>query len=330
MTQVFSNFIGIDVSKDKIDVYSTETKKHFVVKNTTREIRHAFFRGFTRDNTLVVIENTGGYERTCIEALMKLGYKIHRANNNKVYHITKGRGKKAKTDKIDARALANYGWLVHNDPDKKKELELYQPLTENQETLRQLAFFIGNIKRFNAGMKNRRQSPGCEQIKKFCKKIIDFLQDELKDLQKTIEDHINSDETIKAKYELLMQYKGVGKATAMDLVAFLPELGSISKKGIAAIAGLAPIANDSGKRTGYRTTRGGGRMLIKRAMFLAALTACRHNKIIFEYYTKKTGEGKKKMVAMTACMRKMLIHLNAIAKKGENTLDEEGEKTCKE
>ncbi len=314
MANAFSYFIGIDVSKDKIDVYSSETKQHFVVGNTAREIRHALFRGFNRDNTLVVIENTGGYERTCIETLSRLGFQIHRANNNSVKHFCKYKKVKAKTDKVDACMLALYGETANADP--KETLAIYKPLTESQETLRQLAFFMGNIKRFSAGMKNRHQSPGCEQIKEFCKRIIDFLQDELKDLQKSIETHINSDESIKKKYDLLMEYKGIGKATAMELIAFLPELGTINKNGIASMAGLAPIANDSGQKKGYRTTKGGGRALVKRAMFLAALSAVRFNKTLFEYYTKKTSEGKKKMVAMTACMRKMLIHLNAITKRG--------------
>lgn len=318
----FNFFIGIDVSKDKIDVYSTATDKHYEIKNTKREIRHAFFKEFkklNREENLIVIENTGGYERDCIEVLLKLGYNIHRANNNKVYHITKGRGKKAKTDKIDAKALARYGWLVHNDPDKKAELELYKPLSDNQETLRQLSFFLIKLKKFNAGMKNRRTSPGCDNIQKACEKIIDFMKDEIKNLELELKEKIFEDEEVKKKYELLIQYKGVGKATAMELISLLPELGTISNKAVSSMAGLAPRANDSGKYNGYRTTKGGGRLLIKQALFLASLSAVRFNKTLFEYYSKKISEGKRKMVVMTACMRKMVVHLNAITKKGYMT-----------
>ena len=130
MTNSFLYFIGIDVSKDKVDIFSTETSSHFTVKNTKKAIREAFFKGFDREKTLVILENTGGYEKVCIETLTTIGFKIHRANNNKVKNFIRYSGVKAKTDKCDAKSLADYGRCTYLDPEKRKFLVIYEPLTK--------------------------------------------------------------------------------------------------------------------------------------------------------------------------------------------------------
>lgn len=247
-----------------------------------------------------------------------LGFKIHRANNNRVKNFIRYCGNKSKTDKLDAEALADYGKITYHNPKKKHLLVIYQPLTEIQETIRQTAFFTCNIKRFKAGMKNRLKSPGCIKLQESTKRIIEFLNNEIKILESDIEKLMQQDKDTYNKYELLQQYQGVGKVTAMELVAFLPELGVINQKSITSLAGVAPHARDSGTIKGYRTTKGEGRgrPIVKRILFMSALSATRYNKELFNYYTKKTDEGKKKMIAMTACMRKMLVQLNAITKRG--------------
>lgn len=317
MSNNFLYFIGIDVSKDKVDIFSTETSSHFTVKNTKKEIRHALYRGFDKENTIVILENTGGYEKICIEILMKIGFKVHRANNNKVKHFICFNGTKAKTDKIDAESLALFGETVQNNPRLKYKLTIYEPLTETQEALRQTAYFVQNLKRSRASLKNMLKSPGCQHVYEHIKNIIDFLTNEIKVLEREEEGFVRSDSEINKKYELLKEYQGVGKTTAIELIAFLPELGNIDRKYIVSLAGLAPRVKESGTIKYYRTTKGDGRPLVKRILFMAALSSTRYNKELFEYYTKKIDEGKRKMVAMTACMRKMLCQLNAITTRGQ-------------
>jgi len=241
MTNDFLYFIGIDVSKDKVDIFSSEKSSHFTVKNTKKAIRHAVYRGFDRDKTLVILENTGGYENICIETLANLRFKIHRANNNRVKSFIRYSGVKAKTDKSDAKSLADYGRCTYLDPDKRHTLVIYQPLTEAQEEIRQTAFFICNLKKFKADMKNRYKSPGCIKMREASKRIIDFINNEIKMLESEIEELVQQDKETYDKYELLTQYQGVGRITAMELIAFLPELGMINKKSIVSLAGFAPL-----------------------------------------------------------------------------------------
>lgn len=317
MSNGFLYFIGIDVSKDKVDIFSTETSSHFTVKNTKKAIRHALYHGFDKDNTLVILENTGGYEKVCIETLINIGFKVHRANNNKVKHFISFNGIKAKTDKIDAESLALFGETVQNNPKLKYKLTIYEPLTDTQETLRQSAYFTQNLKRIRASLKNMLKSPGCSHVHDHIKSIIDFLNDEIKVVECEEEALVKSDSEINDKYELLKKYRGVGKTTAMELIAFLPELGKLRKQHIVSLSGLAPRVRESGTIKGYRSTKGDGRPLVKRILFMAALSGTRYNKDLCDYYTRKLNEGKRKMVAMTACMRKMVVQLNAITARGE-------------
>ena len=312
MTSGFSYFTGIDVSKDKIDVWSTETSSYFTVKNSRKKIREALYH-FDREHTLIVLENTGGYENTCIDTLNKIGYKIHRANNNKVKHFIKYYGIKAKTDKVDAKALANYGKFTCKNKDN--QINVYEKPSEAQEKTRQLLFFSDNLKRLRAAMKNRIQSPNCEAIKNIAKNVADYLNEQLKELDKIIDREVKDTE-MSDKCELLTQYKGVGKTTARELTVFLPELGKVNHRAIASLAGLAPHPKDSGKIKGHRSIKGNGRPIVRRILFMAALSAVRYNENLSKFYEKKLKDGKRRMVALTACMRKMLVQLNAITKKG--------------
>ena len=312
MTSGFSYFTGIDVSKDKIDVWSTETSSYFTVKNSRKKIREALYH-FDREHTLIVLENTGGYENTCIDTLNKIGYKIHRANNNKIKHFVEYQGIKAKTDKIDAKALAIYGKFTYANKDN--QINVYEKPSEAQEKTRQLLFFSDNLKRLRTAMKNRIQSPNCEAVKNIAKNVADYLNEQLKELDKIIDREVKDTE-MSDKCELLTQYKGVGKTTARELTVFLPELGKVNHRAIASLAGLAPHPKDSGKIKGYRSIKGNGRPIVRRILFMAALSAVRYNENLSKFYEKKLKDGKRRMIVLTACMRKMLVQLNAIAKKG--------------
>jgi len=322
MTNEILYFIGIDVSKDKVDIFSTETSSHFTVKNTKKAIRHALFRGFDREKSLVILENTGGYERICIETLTAIGFKIHRANNNKVKNFIRYSGVKAKTDKCDAMSLADYGRCTYLDPKKRDSLTVYTAPEKTQEAIRQTALYIRKLKDMRAAMKNRLKSPGCDEMRDSSKRMIDSINQEIEKLKTVLENLIKQDKATHDKYNLLMEYKGIKTVSATELIAFLPELGKIESKKLVSLCGLAPHPNDSGQYHGRRTTKGKkgegkrGRPDVKRMLFFPAMTAARFNNNISPYYKKKLDEGKAKMSIEIACMRKMLTQLNAIAKRG--------------
>lgn len=313
MASGFSYFTGIDVSKDKVDIFSTEKSSHLTVRNSKKQIREALYH-FDREHTLVVLENTGGHENVCIDTLQKIGYKIHRANNNRVKSFIRYRGIKAKTDRIDAKALADYGEFTYRNG--KQELVVNKEVSEVQKKAKETSLYIDNLKKIRGAMKNRLKSPTCHETEESVKRVIDVINQEIEKLENETDKTLAQDKDLSKQFGLLTQYKGVGKTTARELIAFLPEIGSVSKQAISALAGLAPYAKDSGKMRGHRSTRGQGRPILRRIMFMAALSAVRYNKNLSDFYEKKIKEGKPKMIAMTACMRKMLVQLNAISKKG--------------
>jgi transposase len=308
--KVFSNFVGIDVSKDTLDVFSTETSKHCKISNGNKAIK-TLFVDFNPNNTFVVLENTGGYEKYCIRSLLSMGFTIHRTNNNMVKALVESLDKKGKTDKVDARYLSMYG------EERHRKLKVYELPGENQETIRQLAKYIYELKVTRAEGKNRLQSPGCENIASEILKTNELLDTRIEEIEERINELLKADKETRKTIELICKYNGIGKSTAIQLIAHLPELGTVNRRAISALAGCAPYANDSGKSKGYRTTKGGGRPIVKRVLFMAALSATRFNDSISDHYQKKQSEGKKKMVAMVACMRKMIVQLNAIVRDGE-------------
>lgn len=306
---MYTNFIGIDVSKTKIDVFFDATGKHVELPNKKTNLKKAF-ANVKRKDSFVVLENTGGYENTCVDALCDMGFTIHKTNNNNVKSYIRSLGKKAKTDTIDAKALAKYG------KERHEELREYEKPSDTEREIKELALYLEELKRVRAAQKNRAQSGGCANIAKKIQNTIDFLTDLITDIETEIDNMSKKDEKISKKVELMSEYKGVGKTTAVQLLAILPELGNVTSKEIAALAGVAPYARDSGAVKGYRTTKGGGRHAAKRSLFLAALSAIRYNQNICKYYNNLLSKRKRKMVAMVACMRKMIIHLNAILRKG--------------
>jgi transposase len=307
----FSNFIGIDVSKDKIDVFCSEGNRHFVVKNDTQSISQ-IMKKFDISNSYVVLENTGGYERICSKVLIGLKFTLHRTNNRKARKFMDSLEGEAKTDSHDARKLSIYG------EERHEKLKIYEPRSEESEELRQLALYLDELKKSRAAEKNRLRSPGCDKAKTFIQKIIEEQSKVIDEVQKEIERLTESDKEFQRKRELLREFNGIGPVSATNLLLFMPELGSLTRRESAALAAVAPIAKDSGKKRGYRKT-GQGRPILKRTLFMIALGQCQKNSSgeISDYYKSLLKNGKKKMVAITACMRKIIVKLNAILRDGK-------------
>jgi transposase len=328
--QNFSNFIGIDVSKEKIDVFFSETSSNFTIPNNARAIVKAF-QEVDPANAVAVVESTGGYEKACVKTLSKMDFSIHRANNNRVKFFMKGKGIDDKTDKIDAEYLAWYGEEAHRDSKedqrskirkgktkkKKKLFLIYQEKPALYEEIRQLTLRMTALKQMKTKERNRLKSPGYDTLTESCKAIIAVIEGQIDFIEKRLIELIKSDDGLRKDFELLRQYCGIGDTTAAYLVSCFPELGKIKPKALFVLAGLAPKVKDSGTLSGYRTTKGRGRPFLKQLFFMAALSTVRYNKPIADFYQKKIEEGKPKMVAIVACMRKMVSQLNAILRNGE-------------
>jgi transposase len=310
----YSDFIGVDVSKDKLDVFSRKKSMHRIIQNDEKSVRD-FFSRFNRD-VLVIIENTGGYENACVNTLIDLGFKIHKTN--------KSLCRKAKTDKLDAIALAKYGKENH------EELKIYNKPKHVHEKIKALTTYLNYYKRERVKEKNRLQSPGCKIIVETIRTTLEKVDQIVDSIELQIKELINDDEELKKKINLISEYKGIGSTTAINLLSNLPELGKVGRNQIVALAGMAPIVKDSGKINGYRTTKCMGRPVIRNILFFPTMTAIVHNKSISEYWNKKLGMESieksdrtpsrlcpPKMKVVTACMRKIIIQLNAIVRDGK-------------
>jgi transposase len=300
---MYQNFIGIDISKNDFSIaVHGEDKANLYSNNLEGFV--AFFSAYQTilKNGLVVLETTGGYELSLIHYLQTHQCAVHRANARKVKYFIRSLGKLAKSDSIDAFGLAQYGQERHTT------LELFK--VNSQEKLLKLVQRRIELKQMLVQEKNRRQAPNQHELKKSFDVIINAIEKELQLIEKDIDALCKADLLLEEKKKILKSIKGIGDITAIGLLALLPEMGTINRKKIASLAGLAPHPNESGKKIGYRSTRG-GRADIKPVLFMAAMTAARSKSTLGEFYERLVKAGKKKMVALTALMRKILVIANA-------------------
>lgn len=302
----YQNFIGIDIGKFNFVVGLHTNKKSQEYENNPKGIK-AFLKDFKHElpSSLVVLETTGGYEMKLLLTLCDKLYTVHRANTRKVKSFIRSFGNVAKTDALDAKALAQYGY------ERQDQLDLYAPPPEEFVTLYELVQRRKDLKQMLVAEKNRIKAPKASSyIKESCAFVIKTLTEHIKQLSQEIEELIEANTTLKKRQNILVTIPGIGKGVSESLLALMPELGTLTRKQVASLAGVAPRANDSGKFKGYRHT-GAGRDIIKPALFLAAMAARRSHSPLKAFYEKLIANGKKKMVALTALMRKIIVIANA-------------------
>lgn len=303
---MYQNFIGIDIGKDTFVVASHHQRMTQEFDNTEsgfQTFSQQFEAAFT--SGLVILETTGGYEMSLVRYLIGKGISLHRADTRKVKYFIRSLGKEAKSDAIDAAGLARYGY------ERYERLALFVAKDFDQEHLQQLTQRRLDLKAILVQEKNRKQGPTHNAwVMQSCEKLIKTLENELKDLDLEINKLIDANPKQKAKQCVLQQVDGIGTVTANQLLALLPELGVINRKQIASLTGLAPHPYESGKNIGYRRTKG-GRQDVRSILFMAAMTASRSKGRLGEFYRRLVLQGKKKMVALTALMRKMIVIANA-------------------
>ena len=297
-------YIGIDVSKKKLDVGSTAWESVEQYRNNNKGVEKLLERLSKEVLELVVMESTGGYERLVAKALQEKEIKLAIMNPWQTCNFGKSLGLRAKTDTIDATVLAKFGEVV-----KPRATAV---LTDEEFELKQLVLRRIQLVRQNTQEKNRLEHAS-PLIKKSLQKMIRLLSGEIKQIEGKIEKLVRENVCMSKQAELLQSAKGIGLVTAYTLCMLLPEIGTLNRKQIAALVGVAPFNHDSGAKCGQRSICG-GRSEVRSALYMATLSAIRHNKKIKAFYRKLLAKGKKKKVALVACMRKFLVCLNAMLK----------------
>jgi transposase len=299
-------FIGIDVARDSLELASRPTGEQWQVANDLAGISTLVPRLRSMRPTLIVLEATGGLELPVLAALASSGLPVVAVNPRQVRDFAKATGKLAKTDAIDARVLAHFA-----DGVRPTVRPLADAATRKLGALvtrrRQLVDML-------TAEENRRKTADTT-IRDGIQEHISWLRKQLKDVDKELSLAIRNSSLWREQEDLLRSMKGVGPIVSATLLADLPELGTLNRKQIAALAGLAPLNHDSGTWRGKRTIWG-GRATVRAALYMAALVGSRYNPVLRDLYTRLLAVGKTKKVALTACMRKLLTILNALLKSG--------------
>ena len=297
------HFVGIDVAKDRLDVHVRPSGESFAVARDGEGLAQLVERLQTLAPRLVVMEATGGYETIVASAVAAAQLPLAVVNPRQTRDFARATGKLAKTDRIDAAAIAHFAEAVRPPARPIADAEA-QALGELVARRRQVIQMI-------VAERNRRRRATQGRVLRAIDRHLELLQSELSELDGDIDGAIRKSPVWQADAELLVSVPGVGPATSRTLIADLPELGHLDRRKIAALVGVAPINRDSGTMRGRRTIAG-GRPAVRTALFMAALVASRKNPIIAPYYDKLRAAGKTAKQALTACIRKLVVILNAI------------------
>ena len=298
------SFIGIDVAKAQLEFADRPSGERGAVSNDEDGIRALV--AHCQAATLVVCEATGGYEAPLVAALATAGLPVVVANPRQVRNFAKATGQLAKTDAIDAQILALFAERVRPElralPDEAVEA-LDALLTRRRQLVEMLV------------AERNRLLLARPTIRRDLQQHIRFLERRLREADDDLHTAVKASPVWRVKDDLLQSVPRVGRVVSLTLLAELPELGRLSRKAIAALVGVAPLARDSGTLRGKRLVYG-GRAPVRAVLYMAALVAARRNPVIRAFYQRLRTAGKPVKVALTACMRKLLVILNAIARSG--------------
>jgi transposase len=296
------SYVGIDIAKDHLDIALRPEGKTWTIQNNEEEIKELAVQIQEINPELIVMEATGGFEINVASKLALIGLPVAVVNPRQVRDFAKSTGKLAKTDTLDAQVLAHFAEAVHPEPRYLSD--------EQSRLLKALIVRRRQIIEMCVSEKNRLRL--CNKVTQ--EGIIDhiaWLEESLKNLDEELAQAIQASPIWREKDKLLKSVPGIGKITSSVLLANLPELGTLDRKKIAALAGVAPFNRDSGTMRGRRTIWG-GRANVRCALYMAALSASRTNPVIKAFYDRLIKAGKTPKVALTACMRKLLVIINSM------------------
>lgn len=285
------------------------------IPNTPRAVRHLIKAELKRNAKLelgpmlVVCEATGGYERHVLEAAVELGVAVHRAHGSRVRFFARFCGIKAKSDPIDVRVIRQY--VLKSD-----NLHLYVPPSPETAALRALYDRRSELQDMIIAETNRLEHAQHKSVVNSLKTHIAALKSELASIDCEIDELVRATDELRRKVELMRTVKGVGRVTAMVLLAWLPDIGQLSKARVTRLAGLAPMDDDSGKRRGPRHIEA-GRHAIKKVLYMAAVVAMTYNADLKAFAERLRGQGHPFKYVVVAVMRKLVVILNAILREGK-------------
>ena len=297
--------LGIDVSKHFLDSHALPDGSQKRYENTPEGLDALMTWMKAHPHQCVVFEPSGGYEQPLILALQSHGLAFSMVHASHIRHFAKAKGWLEKTDKIDACVLAEYGRMFEPNPT------INPPNSEILSKLKAWVTFRRQMILSLTEEQQKREHKPPSDIEALILKNMTHLESQIAIIDERIQSLLKTHPFLGKVHGRLMQEKGIGSITAFTLLAELPELGQASHKQITSLVGLAPLNCDSGLRKGYRRTQG-GRKSVRCALYMAVVSAIRFNPKIRAFYQRLKDNGKKTKVAMTACMRKMLVMLNAI------------------
>ena len=297
-------FVGIDVAKAALDVAVSPTAERWTLAYTEREVAGLVTRLTALDPALVVLEATGGLEGPLAGALAAAGLPVVVVNPRQVRDFAKATGRLAKTDALDAAVLAHFAAVVRPTP---------RPLPD--AATQSLAALVTRRRQLVEMLTAERNRLGSAPrvLRAEIQAHITWLKRRLGRLDADLHQAIRTSPAWRVQDDLLQSVPGVGPVLAVTLLASLPELGTLNRKAIAALVGVAPLNRDSGTRRGRRMVWG-GRAAVRAVLYMGTLVAVRHNPVLRAFYQRLRAVGKLPKVALTACMRKLLTILNAMLK----------------
>jgi transposase len=296
-------YVGIDVSKDRLDVHVRPSGEALVVSRDGKGLEELIDRLRMLSPRLIAIEATGGFETIAAAAIAGATLPLAIVNPAQVRHFAQAVGKRAKTDPIDAEVIARFAEAVRPEP---------RPVPDEQARL--LAELIARrrqIIEMIVAERQREKRAENVRVRKSLSRTIKTLENELPQIDGDIDTLVRGSPAWRDKEDLLVTFPGVGNTLARTFLAEVPELGTLSRREIASLAGLAPFTRQSGRWRG-KSMIGGGRAALRAALYMAALSASRCNRTLRVFYQRLLSAGKPKMVALVAVARKILTILNAM------------------
>ena len=300
--------VGIDVSKDRLDVHVLPAGDSFFVGNDHAGVDGLVARLSSAKAGLVALEATGGFEMLAVAGLSSAGFAVVVVNPAQVRSYANALGKRAKTDPIDAAVIAAFTAATKPEirPLRDEETEAFAALVSRRRQIVQMI----------TAEENRAPMALTKETQESIKRLLTALRRELASLDSDLDERIRKSPLWRVREALLTSVPGVGPATARTLIGEMPELGRLDRRQIASLAGLAPFTRQSGKWRG-KSFIGGGRSRVRAVLFMAALVAARHNPVLKAFRDRLVAAGKPKIVAIVATMRKLLTILNAIIRDGK-------------
>lgn len=297
--------IGIDVSKDRLDIAVHESGESFACTNDSAGFPGLIERLRGLNPTLIVLEASGGYEQDALFALLAAGLPAALVNPRQTHNFAKAMGYLAKTDRIDAGVLAHFAQAVHPT--------LTQAPSAGQLALSELVSRRQALVEMLTSERNRLRLTRTPPARGHIERHIHWLKHQLDGMDDELRTLIRRSETWRELDALLESVPGVGPIAVATLLARLPELGRLNRREIAALVGVAPFNRDSGKQRGTRRVAG-GRASVRTVLYMCAVSGVRCNPALKAFYTRLKAQGKPSKVALTACIRKLLVTLNAMVR----------------